>query len=136
MGLEKPGPLPDVSPIPESPALHALASAPPGAVVNLPVAAGRNYLWEQTVHAKPFCGSLNSGANRAGLRVIRAARQVRTGEGDLAALVDTARAEGVRYVVVHQHVLADELFVGAISALRKNVRPLSEDGRTVVYPLW
>ncbi len=128
--------LPDVSPLPESPALEALARAPAGAVVNLPVVAGRNYLWEQTVHGKPFCGSLNSGANRAALRVVRAARELRTGEGDLDALVATARAEGVRYVVVHQHVLADELFVGAITALRKNVRPLSDDGRVVVYSLW
>jgi hypothetical protein len=42
----------------------------------------------------------------------------------------------VRYVVVHQDVLADELFVGAITALRRNLRPLASDDRVTVYALW
>ncbi len=128
--------LPQVSTLPDLPALEALATAPPGAVLNLPVQAGRNYLWEQTLHGKPVCGSLNSGANRAALRVVRALRALHEGKGDLAAAADTARAYGVRYAVVHRNAFATGAFDDAILALRKSAQPLSEDSQIIVYALW
>ncbi len=128
--------LPQVSTLPDLPALEALAAAPHGAVLNLPVQAGRNYLWEQTLHGKPVCGSLNSGANRAALRVMRALRALHEGEGDLAAAADTARASGVRYAVVHRNAFTTGAFDDAILALRRSARPLSEDSQVIVYALW
>jgi hypothetical protein len=128
--------LPHVSSLPSSPALEALATAPPGGVLNLPVQAGRNYLWEQVLHEKPLAGSLNSGANRAGLAVVRAARDLRRQKMPAAHLVETARAQGIRYLVLHRDVLADEAFVDALGAIREGFQPWRKDERVVIYALW
>ncbi len=128
--------LPHVSPVPDPGALAVLASLPPGFVVNLPVLAGRNFLYEQTLHEKAVAGSLNSGANRAGLQVLAAGRHLRTATIDKPAFVDTAREAGVRYVVFHKNMLMAESFVTAWTGIRQNFTPLAEDPRIAVYQLW
>jgi hypothetical protein len=128
--------LPDVTPVPDLPAIRALGQAPDGAVVNLPVQAGRNFLFEQTLHQKPVCGSLNAGLNRAGLRVLHAARQLRAGTLDREAFVAVARQEGVRYVVLHTNILMDETFVASTTGIRRAFTPMAEDERAAVYRLW
>ncbi len=128
--------LPHVVDVPVTDAVAELRDRPDGAVLNLPVQAGRNFLFEQTIHGKPVCGSLNSGANRAGLRVLLAARKMRAGELTKAELVAVARQEGVRYVVVHKNMLAAETFVPATTGIRRAFVAVAEDERTLVYALW
>ncbi len=128
--------LPGVTPLQDPGAVRVLAELPDGIVVNLPVLAGRNFLFEQTIHEKPVAGSLNSGINRAGLRVIAAGRKLRSGDLEKEAFVEIARAEGVRYVVLHKNMLMDETFVTAWNGIRRAFEPLAEDERTVIYQLW
>jgi len=49
--------------------LWELADAPAGAVMNYPLAGGRPYLYEQTVHRKPIAGRLNFPNNRASMAI-------------------------------------------------------------------
>ena len=128
--------LPHVSPVPDAGTLAVLAPLPPGFVVNLPVLAGRNFLYEQTIHEKAVAGSLNSGANRAGLRVLAAGRHLRAATIDKPAFVATAQEAGVRYVVFHKNILMAESFVTAWTGIRQNFTPLAEDSRIAVYQLW
>ncbi|MDP2305198.1 MAG: hypothetical protein Q8P18_04145 [Pseudomonadota bacterium] len=128
--------LPGVTTLPDQGAVSVLADRPDGIVMNLPVLAGRNFLFEQTIHEKPVAGSLNSGINRVGLRVVAAGRRLRSGEIDKPAFVEVARAEGVRYVVLHKSMLMDETFVTAWTGIRRAFEPISEDERVVVYQLW
>jgi hypothetical protein len=46
-----------------------LAGAPPGAVMNYPLAGGRPYLYEQTAHLKPIAGRLNFPNNSESMAV-------------------------------------------------------------------
>ena len=46
-----------------------LAEAPFGAVMNYPLAGGRPYLYEQTVHRKPIAGQLNFPNNRESMSI-------------------------------------------------------------------
>ncbi len=128
--------LPDVAEVPVSEPIAALRDEPDGIVVNLPVLAGRNFLFEQTIHGKPVAGSLNSGMNRAGLRVLAAGRKLRAGEIDAVAFTSVAKEEGVRYVVFHKNMLMAETFVTAWTGIRRAFTPLAEDERVAVYRLW
>jgi hypothetical protein len=128
--------LPEVTRLPARPALTALADAPPGAVLNLPVRAGMNFLDEQLVHGKPVCGALNSSVNLAGLKVLDAAGKLRRKEVSAEDVARVARANGVRYVVLHGGVLGDDVFVGASTALRGAFPRLSADDRVAVHQLW
>lgn len=128
--------LPDVSRVPVPAPLVALHDRPDGIVVNLPVLAGRNFLFEQTLHGKPVAGSLNSGMNRVGLQVLAAARKLRSGELEPAAFVEIARGAGVRYVVLHKNILMAETFVTSVTGIRRSFVPIAEDEAVAVYQLW
>ena len=128
--------LPDVSPVERPAPIVALRDRPEGIVVNLPVLAGRNFLFEQTIHEKPVAGSLNSGMNRPGLRLLAAARKVRAGELTTAELTNVAKREGVRYVVFHKNTLMAETFVASWTGIRRNFEALGEDEDVAVYELW
>lgn len=128
--------LPQLTELPETSALEALAGAPEGAVLNLPPTASRTYLFDQTVHGKPTVGSLNTGINRTGLEVTTAARYLRDGAIDTAGLVGTAREAGVRYVIVHKDQLMEDHYVEAAVAIRRHSTLLAEDGRMRVFVLY
>lgn len=88
--------------------LEALASAPAGAVMNFPVAGGRRYLYEQTLHRKPITGGLNFPNNGVSQRVWKAIVEgTALDEGAYLAHVERAACgEGVGYLVVHVDAMA------------------------------
>jgi hypothetical protein len=47
-----------------------------------------------------------------------------------------ARANGVRYVVLHGGVFGDDVFVGASTALRGAFPRLAADDQVAVHQLW
>lgn len=128
--------LPAVSQVPHSPALQELAGAPDGAIINLPIAASRTYMFEQTIHHKPLASSLNTGANQASLRVLTAARRVKAGQMTVQDVADVALGERVRYVVIHKNLLITEPFTDAASVIKQNFRLMSEDATVRVYALY
>jgi hypothetical protein len=128
--------LPEIAELPDDAALRALATAPDGAVLNLPVRPGANYLREQTVHGKPICGALNSGMNVPGLKLLGGLRSLRVGKGSAATIAEQARADGIRYVVLHDDALMDDVFVGAALTVREAFPALARDGSVSIYRLW
>jgi hypothetical protein len=128
--------LPAVTPLPPLPAAATLATLEPGALVNLPIASGRSYLFQQTVHRHPLAGSLNAGANRAALRLLAEARRAARGAGTVEAVVDEARTSGIRYVAVHRHRLVDESFVTAARQIKATFPMVAEDEEMAVYRIW
>ncbi len=128
--------LPEVAELPADTALRTLATAPDGAVLNLPVRPGANYLREQTVHGKPICGALNSGMNVPGLKLLQGLRALRVGKGSAAGVAEQARADGIRYVVLHDDTLMDDVFVGAALTVRQAFPALARDGSVSIYRLW
>jgi len=128
--------LPAISPVPRSAALTALAAEPEGAVINLPVAADRAYLYEQTLHGKPLAAGLNSGATKPALELLAELRRVRDGERSHAELVQSARDRGIRYLVIHRDQLVADTFLPAITAIRASGEPLHEDGLVQVWALY
>ena len=133
------GGLPDVSDATVSSALVKLESEPPGAVMNFPVAGGRGYLYEQTVHRKPVTDTLNFPNNLASRMVWQAMLDhlADPPEDFRAYVASVARREGVRYLVVHDdeearpdmHDMAVRSVVGAYA-------PLTEGEGVRVYQLW
>jgi hypothetical protein len=117
-------------------AARALAELPPGAVMNLPVMPGRNYLYEQVLHHKPLVGSLNTSVNLPGLRVLTAARKLRMEKTTRDELVKVAQEAGIRYIAQHKNIMAPEAFVSATVALSQAFKPVAEDDRITVYQLW
>jgi hypothetical protein len=132
-----------------SPAIEALAAEPEGAVMNFPVAGGRDYLFEQTVHGKPLCASLNFPNNSASKKVW----QAMLGAADLppaefrARTTAASRAVGVRYLVDHSDPMArPDMHDTAVKALRRSFEPIASgpsdgaepagDTRVRVYRLW
>lgn len=138
--------LPDAVDARPAAALHALADAAPGAVLNFPVVGGRPYLYEQTVHRKPLAGTLNFPNNRAGQRVWKAwLRHVGQEPADFARrATSAAKARGVRYLVVHDDPLArPDQHDAAVRAIEAAFSPLqARDGGDPlqapvrVYALW
>lgn len=128
--------LPAVSPVPRSEALEALAEAPPGAVLNLPVAADRAYLYEQVLHGKPLAASLNSGATRPALELLAELRRQREGNITQQEFTSNAQRRGIRYVVIHRNQLVAETFIPAINALRQQGEQLHRDDLVEIHALW
>ena len=128
--------LPAVTPAPRSPALEALALAPPGAVINLPVAADRAYLYEQVLHQQPLASGLNSGATRPALALLADLRRLRADELSPDELQASAQQRGVRYVVLHRDQLVAETFIPAITALRGLSEPQIQDELVEIWALW
>ena len=128
--------LPAVSAVPRSPALEALALAPPGAVLNLPVAANRSYLYEQVIHGQPLAAGLNTGASRGALELLALLRRQREGAVDTAAVERAAREHGVRYVVIHRGQLVAEVFLPALAVVRSHGTLLAEHETVEIRALW
>jgi hypothetical protein len=117
----------------------ALAGEPDGAVMNFPVVGGRAYLYEQTVHHKVLTGGLNFPNNNASRRVWKEAlANVDAAPAALAAAVTrAARAEGVRYLVVHQDPMArPDMHDTAVRALADAFAPIAEGDGMRVYRFW
>jgi hypothetical protein len=129
------------TPVPQSPALLALAKAPPGAVVNFPLVGGRPYLYEQTIHQKPLAASLNFPNNHTGRKVWRILLDEAPAPAAdrLLRIRKRARKLGVRYVVLHTDPLAEpDMHDGAVRALLEVSPPLpAGDAADIqVVPLW
>lgn len=108
------------------PVLAALAAAPEGGVIEWPVAGGRAYLYEQTIHHHPIAGSLNFPQNTA-------SKQVWAQLPDLTA----ARKAGLRYLLVHDDRPADPDPSDAVVArLAATSEPVARSDRMRLYALW
>ncbi len=128
--------LPALSPAVPTAALTALAAAPEGAAVSLPAGFARTRLYEQSVHGHPLTASLNSGMNRAGLRVLAACRKVVDRRAEWADVVRIAQEEQVRYVVTHHGVPIEATFQTSMRALKAHATVLAEDEAVRVYALY
>ena len=108
---------------------EALAAAPQGAVMNFPVAGGRRFLYEQTLHRKPITGGLNFPSNAASRRVWReiidkAGSEPAVYRGHVEA---AACAEGVGYLVVHVDPMArPDMHDRGVQALHHTLPVLAE----------
>lgn len=128
--------LPQISTVPSLPAAETLATLPPGAVMNVPIVPGHNFLYEQILHHKPVVGSLNTSVNRPGLQILTAARKLRLQKGTKEELISIAKESDIRYLVQHKNVLAPEAFLTATVAISQNFPNVAEDPKLVVYQLW
>ena len=128
--------LPSLAPVGDNAALRWLKEAPDGAVMNFPVAGGRRYLYEQTVHQKPMAGTLNFPNNRASMRVWSA--MLAAPDGEIVTEAGRAgRKEGLRYLVVHVDAKArpdqhDEV----VRRLSTRADPAASGSGIEVYALW
>ncbi len=128
--------LPTISPIPDHRAITELGAMPDGAVINLPVSSGRTFLFEQTYHHKPIAGSLNAGINKAGLKVLFAARELRLDKIDKPTFVGICHEVGIRYVLLHKNALMSEAFITSATGIQRNFSSITEDDKVTVYALW
>lgn len=116
-----------------------LVSEAEGAVMNFPVAGGRAFLYEQTVHQKPLTGGLNFPNNNASRRVWKEALDHAndTPAALAAAVTAKAREQGVRYLVVHIDPMArPDMHDTAVRALKGAFTPLAEADGVRVYRFW
>lgn len=120
-------------------AIVALTTEPDGALMNFPVAGGRAYLYEQTVHGKPLTGGLNFPNNNASRKVWKEALVNADAAPDVlaAAVRAKARQQGVRYLVVHIDAMArPDMHDTAVRALKGAFTPIAEGDGVRVYKLW
>lgn len=118
---------------------EVLRDAPEGAVMNYPVAGGRAYLYEQTVHGKPVAGSLNFPNNKASLQVWKAllSNSTQSPEAFRQAAAREAREQGVRYLVVHiDPMVRPDMHDRAERAVKDNMTPLTEADGIRIYQLY
>lgn len=121
------------------PAILALADEPEGAVVNFPVAGGRPYLFEQTIHGKPLTGGLNFPMNKASRSVwMKAIFNAQNSSADLVQAMEfEGRRLGVRYLVIHADASArPDMHDAAANAISLAFTPVAEDETIRVYRLW
>ncbi len=132
--------LPDTSRMVLDPAFDVLAKAPEGAVVNYPVAGGRSYLYEQSVHHKPLTGSLNFPNNSASRSLWAAMLKDAAGKNVKQPLESTrrvARKQKIRYLVIHQDESArPDMHDQAVRALDAAQEPLAEGQGVRIHALW
>ncbi len=117
----------------------ALASEPEGALMNFPVAGGRAFLYEQTVHRKPLTGGLNFPNNNASRRVWKVALENAGAPPEklAEAVRSKARQQGVRYLVVHVDPMArPDMHDTAVRALKGAFTPMAEGDGVRVYRFW
>ena len=125
--------LPDTTDARMSAPIVALAAEPDGAVMNFPVAGGRAFLYEQTVHHKPLTGGLNFPNNLASRRVWKAILD----HPDAASVTDAARADGIRYLVVHlDPMVRPDMHDTAVRSLKGLFTPIAEGEGVRVYRFW
>ncbi len=133
--------LPVVTDAAVSSAITALAEAPDGGVMNFPVAGGRRYLYEQTVHGKPLAGTLNFANNRASKRVWSLALRAReldwSPEEVRERVAREARKRGLRYLVIHDDPEArPDMHDDAVAVLRGALESLAAADGVEVLALW
>ncbi len=130
--------LPELSQVHRSSALEQLAGAPDAAVMNFPVAGGRRYLFEQSIHHKPITGGLNFPNNATSKRVWDAIIDgaASPDSGYRARVEQAACAEGIGYLVVHADPEArpDRHDLG-VQALRSVLPVLAEDATLRIHQL-
>ncbi|MDP2315888.1 MAG: hypothetical protein Q8P41_23530 [Pseudomonadota bacterium] len=117
----------------------ALTREPAGALMNFPVAGGRAYLYEQTVHQKPLTGGLNFPNNNASRRVWKEALKHASDAPEVlaAAVKAKAKEQGVRYLVVHIDPMArPDMHDTAVRALKTAFTPIAEGNGVRVYRFW
>lgn len=144
------GLFPDKADMTVSPGIRALAAAEPGAVMNYPIAGGRDYLYEQTVHGMPVTGTLNFPNNLTSKKVWKTMLDhVDDPPAEFRAEVGRrARKQGVRYLVVHidPHARPD-MHDNAVRAVREAFDPIggtegvgsgasASETSVRVYDLW
>jgi hypothetical protein len=121
---------------PSAPML-VLAQAPLGAVMNFPLAGGRAYLFEQTIHQKPLAASLNFPNNRASMKVWKAALDNKNNPELSGILSATARAADIRYLVVHSDAMArPDMHDAAVRAIKQAFTPIADTPSIRVYQFW
>ena len=120
--------------------LLALADAPPGAVINYPLRAGRPYMFEQTVHSKPVAGSLHHVANEHAMRLWGRILIESQSDPDTfhRAVSSTAERLGIRYLVIHTDPEAEpDVYSKAVVELERLFDvPEWGQGQARVVPLW
>lgn len=132
--------LPQVSQMALDPAFEVLREAPKGAVINYPVAGGRSYLYEQSVHHKPLTGSLNFPNNSASRLVWAALIQDATSKNPNQPLMNTrrvARKQKIRYLVIHEDSSArPDMHDQGVRALDAAQEPLAVGQGVRIHALW
>ena len=120
--------------------MHALAEAPPGAVINYPLKEGRAYLFEQTLHGKPVAGTMRSVSNEHAMRLWRRIRAENLEDPDSfhRAVSSTAKRLGIRYLVIHTDPDAEpDVYSKAVTELERLFDiPEWGKGHVRVVPLW
>ncbi len=123
-----------------APEIVALAAEPEGAVMNYPVVGGRAYLYEQTAHHKPVTGTLNFPNNNTSRKVWKVAiDKAGAPKAEFAAaVVAEAKAEGIRYLVVHVDARAhdDDMHTDAVRAIKDAFTPIAQSTAVRVYRFW
>lgn len=141
---------PDTTNTTVSVGILALAAAPAGAVMNYPLAGGRGYLFEQSVHGKPVAGTLNFPNNLASKKVWKSMLDAVDLPQDefRKEIAVRARKQGIRYLVVHLDPLArPDMHDAAVRAVKDAYDPIGGveaigDGEAAgetavrVYQLW
>ena len=120
--------------------LRGLRAAPPGAVINYPLAPGRGYLAEQLVHQKPIAGMLNRVGNEPAARLWKRIRAESRKDPDTfhRAVSSTAERLGIRYVVIHTDPDAEpDMYTSAVIQMERLFDvPEWGQGQTRVIQLW
>ena len=121
-----------VSSVAPSSTLQLLSTQPTGAVITLPADANHPDLWRQTQHGQPVTSNINLRRSPAAAKWVHSAE---TTEWD--GLIQAAKEQGFRYVLVHQSKSlrsGSDRFLAA--QLRNNGVRMGQDGRWNFYALW
>jgi hypothetical protein len=121
-----------VSAVAPSATLELLATQSKGAVITLPADASHPDLWRQTQHGQPITSNINIRRSTAAAKWIHSAEN--TGWD---GLVERAREQGFRYILVHQSQslrTGGDRFLAA--KLRDHGQSMGQDGRWNFYALW
>jgi hypothetical protein len=121
-----------VSVVAPSATLELLATQPKGAVITLPADANHPDLWRQTQHDQPITSNINIRRSTAAAKWIYSAENT-----EWNGLVDSAREQGFRYILVHQSRSlrkGSDRFLAA--KLRNHGQSRGKDGRWNFYALW
>jgi len=121
-----------VSTVAPSATLKLLSTQPPGAVITLPADANHPDLWRQTQHGQPITSNINIRRSTAAAKWIHSAEN--TGWD---GLLESAREQGFRYILVHQSRslrTGGDRFLAA--KLRDHGQSMGKDERWNFYALW
>jgi len=120
--------------------LEGLREAPPGAVINYPLAPGRGYLAEQIVHGKPIAGMLNRVGNEPAARLWKRILVESRKDPDTfhRAVSSTAERLGIRYLVIHTDPDAEpDMYTSVVTQMERLFGvPDWGQGQTRVVQLW